>query len=102
MILGYFQFMESIIWRLGIDDGLLFALPKTTDLRLVTPLLYQQLLRTNQDYYHALENGKYFCKVSQIILATESDQTIEAVKSDKGPSEIVKELLLRLRLVGGQ
>jgi hypothetical protein len=102
MILAYFQFVANIVWRLGADDGLLFPLPTTTDWLLVTPLLYPQLLKNNQDYYHPVANGKHFCVISQIILATNGSQSIDTLESGEGPTKIVEELLPRLRLLGGQ
>lgn len=106
MLLACFQFRGLISWKLTSDDKLLFALPKTSEWFLVSPLLYPQLsLSRHDDYFHALGQGKYFVTTPEIVLATKNDRTISTFNSQEQFEElehIVKDLLVRLRHLGGQ
>lgn len=105
MLLACFQFRDSISWKLNREDKSLFSLPGMSEWCLVSPLLYSQLpLSRHEDYIHGIGQGKYFITTPEIVLATDNHtiSTFNSPKQFDALAQIVRDLLVRLRHIGGQ
>jgi hypothetical protein len=112
MLLARFQFRAFISWKFNASDPSLFTLPEASEWALLSPLLYPQLSSPSSEMHcNAIAPGRYFIMTTEIVLATENDQIIEAYRHARAVrlgglplnlEEIFGKLVLRLRHAGGQ